>query len=204
MLARIWARWMVRMPGIAVQAPPMCMRQLLSTAVQYSARVERMSLSLVESIAEETSAFLMEKVPPKPQQRSRFSSGTRSMPAHLAQQAQGPIAEVQRPQSVTACVIGDAMRKICAHVVDAELVDEKFTQLINLGSNACKLLRSSSLPSSSNSAGILIADHGDAGGGRDNDGFCLLIHTDEAARLRKASERKPVLACICPQQVCLA
>ncbi len=57
----------------------MCIRQEESPAVQTSAPVPVTWASLSFSIAEEVSAFLIAKVPPKPQQASASGSSTRSM-----------------------------------------------------------------------------------------------------------------------------
>ena len=67
-------------PAGARSAPPMCIRQDVSTAVQTSARVSSTRRSLSPSMAIETSAFLTAKVPPKPQHSSASSSSTRSIP----------------------------------------------------------------------------------------------------------------------------
>ena len=70
-----------RTPARAGAAPPpMCMRQELSAAVQTSAPVSRMRRTLSVSIAVEVSAFLIAKVPPKPQHCSAPGSSTRSIP----------------------------------------------------------------------------------------------------------------------------
>src|SRR4051812_39038585 len=66
--ARISARWTGRTPARwRLSAPPICIRHELSAAAQISARVSRMQRSLSLSIASEVSAFLIAKVPPKPQ-----------------------------------------------------------------------------------------------------------------------------------------
>jgi hypothetical protein len=44
-------------------------------------------------------------------------------------------------------------------------------------------LRNASFPSSSNQAGVLIADHGHAGRGGNDDGFGILIEADKALGL---------------------
>ena len=56
---------------------------------RYSARVASTSCILAASIAEETSPFFTENVPPNPQQRSRFASGTSSIPRTLASSRNG-------------------------------------------------------------------------------------------------------------------
>lgn len=51
--------------------------------------------------------------------------------ADFAEETEGAVAQVQSPQTVTACVIGDSVRKIRANVFDAETVNEEFAELIN-------------------------------------------------------------------------
>ena len=46
--------------------------------------------------------------------------------ADFAEQAKWPVAYMQSAKAVATGVIGDAMRKICADVVDAEFVGEEF------------------------------------------------------------------------------
>ena len=63
-----------------LKAPLMCMRQELSTAEQTSAPLSRMRCTLSESMAAETSGFLMAKVPPKPQHCSLSGRSTSVRP----------------------------------------------------------------------------------------------------------------------------
>ncbi len=58
----------------------MCIRHDLSAAQQNSAPVSSTPRILSPSIAIEVSAFLMAKVPPKPQHSAALGSSTRSMP----------------------------------------------------------------------------------------------------------------------------
>ncbi len=67
------ARW-------RVSAPPMCIRHELSAAQTTSARVCRIAATLSAHIAADTSGFLSENVPPKPQQVSAPGRSARSMP----------------------------------------------------------------------------------------------------------------------------
>ncbi len=60
--------------------------------------------------------------------------------AHFGQQAEGPVAEMKRAQAVATGVVGDAMRKICAHILHAQPVDEKLAQLIDPGQQGGELL----------------------------------------------------------------
>ena len=60
--------------------PPMCIRQALSPVTRYSAPVDITLRALSAPIATDTSEFLTQKVPPKPQHWSESGNGTRSMP----------------------------------------------------------------------------------------------------------------------------
>ena len=87
-------------------APPRCMRQLLSRAVQYSAFVESTSCSFAVIIADETSAFLTENVPPNPQQRSRFGRGARSSASGSSPWGRGNCGSGGRPRRTAVLLLG--------------------------------------------------------------------------------------------------
>ena len=61
--------------------PPICSRHELSTAVTTLAPVETIAAHLSITIAVEVSAFLIAKVPPKPQHSRASGSSTSSRPA---------------------------------------------------------------------------------------------------------------------------
>ena len=83
------ARCMVRTPArCRDSAPPIRMRHELSVAHTTSAPVSRIARTLSVSIADETSAFLMAKVPPKPQHPSR-PGGRRIDAAHRGNRRSG-------------------------------------------------------------------------------------------------------------------
>ncbi len=103
----------------------------------------------------------------------------------MRKQAEGSVADVQRAQAVATGVIGDAMRKVCADVVDAQLVDEELAQLVDARQQGLKALAQVFVAEFFKEAWILIADHGDAGGGGNDDGFRVLIEADEALGLRE-------------------
>src|SRR5699024_11227361 len=78
--ARISAMWIERTPVCWRDSePPIFIRQEESPPVTYSAPVSLMWRTLSVTIAWEVSAFLMAKVPPKPQHSSLFGSSTNSM-----------------------------------------------------------------------------------------------------------------------------
>ena len=78
--------------------PPMCSRQEGSTAVTTSAPVARMFAHLSASMASETSAFLIENVPPKPQHSVASGSSSSSSPRTCASRRSGA-----SPMRVTRC-----------------------------------------------------------------------------------------------------
>ena len=61
----------------------------------------------------------------------------------MSKQAERPVAKMQRAQAVATGVVGDAMRKICAHVFDAEPVDEELAQLVDAGQQRGELVAQS-------------------------------------------------------------
>src|SRR5207302_11511924 len=78
--ARISGRWMVATPARwRCSPPPMCSRQEVSAAHSTSAPVSRTQRALSLSMASEVSAFLMAKVPPKPQHSLALGNYTRSL-----------------------------------------------------------------------------------------------------------------------------
>src|SRR6201999_2337395 len=82
--ARISAMWTARTPVLPRRrAPPICIRQEESVAVQTSAPLPSTARTLSASIAAETSAVLTPEVPPKPQQLSASSSSISSIPPTL-------------------------------------------------------------------------------------------------------------------------
>ena len=103
----------------------MCMRQLLSQAVQTSALVERIAVVFSASMAVETSGFLIAKVPPKPQHCSRAGSWTSWMPRTLLRRRMRAVAEVEIAQAVATGVVGDAMGEIGADVFEVEALGEE-------------------------------------------------------------------------------
>src|SRR6185437_13388386 len=72
-----------------LSAPPMCMRQELSSAVHTSAPVSSTQRTLPESIAAETSAFLTANVPPNPQHSSASGRSIKSSPRTLRRSRAG-------------------------------------------------------------------------------------------------------------------
>ena len=64
---------------------------------------------------------------------------------------------------VAAGVIRDAVRKVSAHVLDAEAIDEELAQLVNPGHKGSELIAERFISQFVEEHGILIADHGHAG-----------------------------------------
>ena len=158
--------WIVFIPAYwRCSAPPRCIRQLLSSAVQNSVPVPNTSSSFTASIAEETSPFFTLNVPPNPQQRSRFSSGEGQ--AH----APSSTAEMAGRRGARLATHGSSHGrspdgKVRAHILHTQLVHQKLAQLEDLGSSAANPLRSPSSPISSKSDGYwsrIIATHDEDG-----------------------------------------
>ena len=136
-------------------------------------------------MAEETSAFFTEKVPPKPQQRSRLGSGTRSRPRTLAIRRQGRSPRCSARSAVATGVVGDAMGEVRAHILDAEPVDEKLAQFVDPGQQGGEVPAERLVSQLFDEPGVLVADHGHAGRGGNHDGLSVLIEADEALGLGK-------------------
>ncbi len=66
---------------------------------------------------------------------------------------------------MAACVICHAMREIRADVVDTELVDQEFAELVGARQQCGKLLAEFLVAELGKEAGVLVTDHGDAGRG---------------------------------------
>ena len=181
-------RHVQRLHGLRIarcSAPPMCIRQLLSSAVQYSARGgEHVSQAWLESMADDTSAFLTENVPPNPQHRSRFASGTSSSPRTLASKPERPFAQVQSPQPMATGVIGDPVRKISAHILHAQLVDQELAQFVHARQQRRELLAQFFVPKFLKEPGVLVADHGDARRRGNHHRVRILVDAHETLGLR--------------------
>ena len=114
-------------------APPICIRQELSAAVQTSAPVSITARTLSAAIAVETSAFLTANVPPKPQHSSLCGRSASCEPAHGPQQPRRAITETQRAKRMTGRVERHVVRVEGADVGDTELVDEQLGELEDRG-----------------------------------------------------------------------
>ena len=148
-------------------------------------RVARTLRSLSASIASETSAFLIAKVPPKPQHSCASGSSTRSMPRTARSRRSGLVPHPQRAQRVAGRVVGDAVRVRGPHVLDAELVHEELGKLEHAPGRS------------------VVLAHGR--GARRRRGHDRVVPGEDLGQpggqpLGLAGS--PVLRCICPQQVC--
>ena len=107
-------------------------------------RVSSTSRTLSASIAVDTSAFFTANVPPKPQHSTRIRQLDQLDPAHRPQQAQRPLAHAQRAQRVAGRVVGDPVRVVRAHVLDAEHVHEELGQLVDAAARPRRAARAPS------------------------------------------------------------
>jgi hypothetical protein len=129
--ARISARWTVRTPvRMRLSPPPMCIRQELSPALHSSARVDSTLRILSASMAVETSGFFTREGAAEPAARLRLWQLYQVDPAHLAEQAQRPVADPQQPQGVAGRVVGHPVREVDADVGDPEHVDQELRQFV--------------------------------------------------------------------------
>ena len=77
------------------------------------------------------------------------------------------------------------MRKVCADVFHAKPVDEELAQFVDAGQQRCELLAQIFVAQLLKEAGILIANHGHAGRGGNDDRFRVLIDADKTLGLRE-------------------
>ena len=110
--------------------------------------------------------------------------------AHPGHQFVGPLAELQRANTVATGVVDDAMGECCAHILYTQLVDEELAQLVDPGHESREVLAEGFVSQLFEEAGILIADHGHAGGGGNNDGLRVLVEADKALGLGESFAAK--------------
>ena len=84
-------------------------------------------------------------------------------PPHLLQQPERPIAQLQRPEPMAARMVGHAMGKVRAHILRAQLVDEKLAQFVDSRQQCGEFLAEGLVSKLLKQPGILIADHCHAG-----------------------------------------
>jgi len=96
-------------------------------------------------MAEETSAFFTENFP------ANRSSGHVGQGGKIQGRAPwpsvvGPLAELQRANTVATGVVDDAMGECCAHILYTQLVDEELAQLVDPGHESREVLAEDSFP----------------------------------------------------------
>jgi hypothetical protein len=104
--------------------------------------------------------------------------------AHFVQETHGAVAEGEVAKAVAAGVVGDAVRVVGADVFEAKAVGEKLGELKDpgqqLGDRVFEVGIAGLTGHLTRHLRVVIAHHGDAGGGRDDDGFCVRELVDEA------------------------
>ena len=116
--------------------PPIWSRHEASTAVQTAAPVDAIAAHLSITIAVEVSAFLIEKVPPKPQHSSAPGSGDELEAAHRLEQPARRVADARHPERVARRVVGDAVREDAPTSVTPSRFDEQLRQLEHPGASS--------------------------------------------------------------------
>ena len=105
--------------------------------------------------------------------------GLQIEPSHVFQQTDGNVAEVQAAHGVATSVIGNLVRIGRADIVDAELADEEFGEFVNAREKRFDICDELCIAVHLGGFEVVIAHHGDAGGGWNDDGFCILIDADK-------------------------
>ena len=108
--------------------------------------------------------------------------------AHFLEETLWAVAEMEVAQAVATCMVGDAMREVSANLFEAKLLGEELRKLVNTlqqGFDVAVELSASMLCGDLGSHdGIVIAHHGDTGGGWHDDYFRAAELLDEAFEQR--------------------
>ena len=167
-----------------LSAPPMCIRQELSAAVQTSAFVSSTARALSDTIALDTSAFFSEKVPPNPQHSSDPGRSTSSRPrtARSSRCGLSPRCS-ERSEWQDGCSV-----TVCGNEAPTS-VTPSFSTRSSVNSNT-RPSKAVDPPDERLVAGfrrhlrIMLADHRDAGRRRDADDFGAVEDASEMLHQR--------------------
>ena len=105
-------------------------------------------------------AIFYRKSPAEPAAPVEILERRQLQPAHLRQQSKRPVAQPQRPQPVATRVVGHAVRKIRAHILHAQLVDQEFAQFINPRQQRLEVPAQILVAQLLKQPGVLVAHHG--------------------------------------------
>jgi len=100
--------------------------------------------------------------------------------ADVAEEAHGAVAEGEIAKAVAAGVVGDAVGVDGADAVEVETVGEEFGELEDAGEEVGDGGFEAGVAGLAGHFGVVVAHHGDAGGGRDDYGFGVGELGDEA------------------------
>jgi hypothetical protein len=98
----------------------------------------------------------------------------------VLEEAHGAVAEVEVAEAVAAGVVGDAVGIVGADIVEAEALGEELGELEDFGEEFGDGGLEVGIAGVRCHFGVVVADHGDAGGGGDDDSFGVLELVDEA------------------------
>ena len=101
--------------------------------------------------------------------------------ADLVEELDGSVADVEHTQGVAGRVIGDGVGEGGADVGGAEAVYEEFGELEDAREQSADFGEEGGIVFGFGHHHVVFAHHGDAGGGRDADGFGIAEDFDEAA-----------------------
>ena len=91
--------------------------------------------------------------------------------ADSAKEAKGTVGEVEAAKSVATGVVGNTVGVEGADIFEAEAVGEEFGELVEVGEKGLDLGGEGGMLELGRHFGVMIADHGYAGGGGNDDGF---------------------------------
>ena len=106
-------------------------------------------------------------------------------PAHVSQQANWNVAQVQIAQRMTAGVIGDAMRVDCADILDPKAMHQQFGELVHARQQRCHFGLKSLIAGRQRDFFVMFPHHGDAGRRRNADYLAVTENFDESAHQRQ-------------------
>ena len=101
--------------------------------------------------------------------------------ADLLEELEGAVGDVEHAEGVAGGVIGDGVGEGGADVGDAKMVGEQFGELEDAGEQELNFLEEQCVVLVASDELVVLAHHGDAGGGRNADGFGVAEGADEVA-----------------------
>ena len=102
-----------------------------------------------------------------------------------SKQAEGAVRKAEVAEAVAAGVVGDAMGVVGAYIGEVEAAGEELGELVDAGEEIGEGGGEGGIVDALGHLGVVVADHGDARGGWDDDGFGVGELVDEAFEQRE-------------------